>query len=260
VPKKKKSAIKSAQEMLNQVAPATRAYLLVCAFCTIVHCTGLPAPELFNLEKSRLYELWRPFTSVSYFGPPSMSLANNIYFLIRYGQTLETTNGTGAHAWFLLVQTVILTLLGYLLGFPFQAQAMIAATLYASAHLNPLETMPFQFGFMITAWQLPFCMMAIDCLSQQNVGAAWPHVLGIFSGHLYHFFTKVWPALGGKAWLEPPEWFVKRFGGRRSSNVPGVDFRKTKEEQMSSGGKGKGGAKKRPVIKGKKLGSSLAKK
>ena len=31
---------------------------------------GLPAPELFNLEKSRWFEIWRPITSMSYFGPP----------------------------------------------------------------------------------------------------------------------------------------------------------------------------------------------
>ena len=152
------------------------------------------------------------------------------------------------------MQTVILTALGYLLGFPFQAQAMIAATLYVSSHLSPMDIMPFQFGFMITSWQLPFCMMAIDCLSQQNISAAWPHVLGIFSGHLYHFFTKVWPALGGKAWLAPPKWFVKRFGDRKSSNIPGLDFRKAKEAEAAaaaSGGGGGGGkkTKKRPMMK-----------
>ena len=116
-------------------------YLLIAAFCTLVHMVGLPAPELFNLEKSKLYEIWRPITSVSYFGAPSMSLANNIYFLVTYGQKLESLNGTGAHFWFLLVQTTILTVLGFLLGFPFQARAMIAATLYASSHLNPMEKM-----------------------------------------------------------------------------------------------------------------------
>jgi hypothetical protein len=129
------------KEVLDQISPATRAYLLVCAFCTLVHIVGLPAPTLFNLDSSRLYEIWRPITSIAYFGAPSMSMANNIYFLVRYGQTLENLNGTGAHAWFLFVQTVILSLLGYLLGFPFQASAMIAATVYASSHLNPMETM-----------------------------------------------------------------------------------------------------------------------
>ena len=70
-----------------------------------------------------------------------MSMANNIYFLVRYGQTLEGLNGTGAHAWFLFIQTLILTLLGFMFGFPFQASAMISATVYASSHLNPMEIM-----------------------------------------------------------------------------------------------------------------------
>jgi hypothetical protein len=112
---------------------------------------------------------------------------------------------------------------------------------------------PFQFGIVITAWQLPFCLMIIDCLSvrlhsavllnrsyhlpsapavvpmqQQTPQAAWPHVLGIFSGHVFHFFTQVWPSLGGRAYLTPPKWVIDRLGGSAGSNIPGVDFRKTK--------------------------------
>jgi hypothetical protein len=102
---------------------------------------GLPAPELFALDRARLLDLWRPLTAMAYLGGPSMSMANSFYFLVRYGQTLEEENGTGAHAWFLIVQTVLLTLLGWGLGFPFQAQAMIAATVYVSSHLNPMEQM-----------------------------------------------------------------------------------------------------------------------
>ena len=217
--KKKKSILKTAKELLDQVKPATRAFLLLSLFCTLVHLVGLPAPALFGLDITRLYEIWRPFTSVAYLGAPSMSMANSLYFLIRYGQNLESVNGTGDHAWFLLVQTTILSLLGLLLGFPLQAQAMIAAAVYVSSRMNPMEKIPFQFGLMITSWQLPFCMMVIDCLSQQNLAAAWPHVLGIFSGHVYHFFTRVLPALGGKGKLLPPKWFVKRLGGKPNSNI-----------------------------------------
>lgn len=137
----KKSPFKALKEVLEKIVPATRSYLLVCAFCTLIHVVGLPAPELFSLDKSRLYEIWRPITSVAYFGAPSMSMANNLYFLVRYGQTLEELNGTGAHAWFLLMQTLILTILGFIFGFPFQASAMISATVYASSHLNPMEIM-----------------------------------------------------------------------------------------------------------------------
>ena len=79
--------------VLNQVKPATRVYLLLSLFCTLVHLTGLPAPTLFALDLSKFYELWRPFTAVAYLGAPSMSMANSLYFLLRYGQSLEEQNG-----------------------------------------------------------------------------------------------------------------------------------------------------------------------
>lgn len=187
--------------------------------------TGLPAPTLFALDMSKLYEIWRPFTSIAYLGGPSMSMANSLYFLIRYGQSLEEGSGTGVHTWFLLIQTCILSILGLLFSFPLQAQAMIAAIVYVSSRINAMEKIPIQFGIVITSWQLPYCMLLIDCLSQQNIAAAWPHVLGIFSGHIYHFYTNVWPSLGGKEWLKTPKWIIKRLG----NNVTGMDFRKNKD-------------------------------
>ena len=250
---KKKSTFKQIKELLDQVKPATRAYLLLCIFCTLVHVVGLPAPALFGLDISKAWQVWRPFTSMAYLGGPSMSMANSLYFLVTYGQRLESDNGTGAHAWFLLVQTLILSFFGLLLGFPFHAQAMISAAVYVSSHINPMQQMPFQFGFMITSWQLPYCMMIIDCLSQQNIGAAWPHVLGILSGHTYHFFTKLWPSVGGKDMLSPPKWFVKKMGGGPSSNVSGFDPRRDKEDL--TGFKTKGQRKSIKRSKATKVGS-----
>lgn len=256
--KKKGGVVNAVKEALNNILPATRAYLWLCVFCTIVHVAGLPAPVLFSLDAGKILQLWRPFTSVSYLGAPSMSMANNIYFLVRYGQQLERSNGTGVHAWFLLVQTVILSLLGLLLKFPFQANAMISAALYNSCAMAPNERIPFQFGLIITSWQLPYCMIAIDCLSQQSAAAAWPHVLGILSGHTYHFFTQTWPRLGGRAVLEAPKWFVRRFGGRANSNIKGIDFAAAKEKASSN--KHKAGRKSRPKKGGgNKLGGSRKK-
>lgn len=248
--RKTKSLFKTIKDTLENIKPATRVYLMLCIFCTIVHLVGLPAPALFGLDISKIYELWRPITSMTYLGGLSMSMANNLYFLVNYGQRLETEFGTGEHTWFLLVQTMILSALGLVLGFPFHAQAMISAAVYVSSHIHPMEKMPFQFGFMITSWQLPFCMMAVDCLAQQNIGAAWPHVLGIFSGHVYHFFTKVWPSLGGKAMLKAPKVFIKKLGDRPASNVAGVDFRKNSESENKHRKKNY-----KTNMKGKKLGS-----
>lgn len=104
-------------------------------------CSLIPAPALFALDISRFYELWRPITAMAYLGKPSMSMANNIFFLLNYGQSLELEQGPGAYAWYLLVQTVILTLLGWLLGFPFQAQAMIASIIHVCSRMKPMDPM-----------------------------------------------------------------------------------------------------------------------
>jgi hypothetical protein len=251
--KGKKSMAQSVKSTLMEVTPATRVYLVATMFCTAVDITGLPAQALFGLDLGKFYQIWRPITSVSYFGPPSMSMANHIYFLVKYGQALEKEHGSGTYAWFLTIQLLLLTALGYLLRFPFQAQALIAAIVYSCAHMDPFQKMPFQFGMTITAWQLPFCMMGIDCLSQQSAAAAWPHLLGIFSGHVYHFFTNIWPALGGKWCFKTPKVYTQKLGGKPKSNVKGVDFRKSNADA----GKTKG-SKGKKLKKGIKLGASAS--
>jgi hypothetical protein len=101
----------------------------------------------------------------------------------------------------------------------------------------------------------------IMIMKQQNGAAAWPHILGIFSGHIFHFFTKVnaqpcrlrfghvsealsfkvWPALGGRAYLDTPKWFINRFGGPPISNVDGFggQERSTKKKKFKTTGKGR---------------------
>ena len=68
---------------------------------------------------------------------------------------------------------------------------------------------------------------------------------------MYHFFTVTWPKLGGKARLEPPAWFIKRFGGPPQSNIPGIDFKSKKEERDAKGGKKGGGGIKKKSYSGK---------
>jgi hypothetical protein len=123
------------------VQPATRYYLYLVGACTLLHISGLPVAELFALDRGRLLDPWRPFTSVAFFGAPSMAMANSIYFLIRYGQELERVHGFTHHAWFLLVQTASLSLMGWLLQFPYQAKALVASVVYNSCLVDPYEKM-----------------------------------------------------------------------------------------------------------------------
>lgn len=68
-------------------------------------------------------------------------MANSLFFLLRFGQTIEQDKGSGPYAWFLIVQTVMLTVLGWLLGFPFLAQSMISSIIYECSRMNAMERM-----------------------------------------------------------------------------------------------------------------------
>eukprot|EP01031_Cornospumella_fuschlensis_P035897 gene35897-43542_t len=238
------------KEAYKQVPMINRYYLTLILLCTLVHMTGLPAPELFSLSIPNIMQIWRPLTSLAYFGPPSMSLAQSIYYLIRYGGMLEGLHGAGEYAFFLAVQSVLLTVLALGLGFPFAAQSMVTAIIYSCSRLNPMESIPFQFGFSITSWQLPFCMMAVDILSQSSAAAAWPHLLGILTGHIYHFFHDIYPKLGGKQLFATPSFFIKTFGDRPKGDKDAVTEDKTSEKEK----KKEEMKKKMKKMKGRKLG------
>lgn len=86
--------------------------------------------------------------------------------------------------------------------------------------------------------------MGVDILAQQSAAAAWPHVLGILSGHVYHFFTTVWPLLGGTNILQAPKWFIDRFGGKPKSNFESVNLSANKIRGKASKNRSQSSTKK----------------
>ena len=137
-----------------------------------------------------------------------MSYATSLFFLINYGQELERNKGSANFAVFMMTQLVVLSVLGLTLGLPQIAQSMISATIYCCSRQNPFAEIQWQFGLQLKYWMLPFGLMAVEVLQgQAQMSAAIPHMLGILSGHFYHFFTEVWPRVSGSrsgAWFEAP--------------------------------------------------------
>jgi len=82
-------------------------------------------------------------------------------------------------------------------------------------------------------------------------------VLGILTGHIYHFYTQVWPGMGGTNWLQPPAWVIERLGGEKASNVEGMDFRKGGSASAVGGTGGSNRGKKLPKLLSKKKGRKL---
>jgi hypothetical protein len=56
-------------------------------------------------------------------------------------------------------------------------------------------------------------------------------ISGIFSGHIFYFFTTIWPTfVNGKNYLKTPSFFEK-FDSTSGSNS--IDFRKNKQKVFS---------------------------
>lgn len=123
------------------IQPVTRGYLTVTIITAIIAWLYASVVKILSLDIERLYEVWRPFTAAMFLGKPSLPLANNIFFLVRYGQLLEDHNGSGDHIYFLATQIGLLTFFSFILQFRFTAQSMIAAIIFLSSRINPMESM-----------------------------------------------------------------------------------------------------------------------
>ena len=84
--------------------------------------------------------------------------------------------------------------------------------------------------------------MATDVLQAQSASAALPHILGILSGHFYHFHRFIWPKTGGEDWLTAPDFLIERMD-------PNAATKSASKESVNKA------LKSRKRGKGKKLGN-----
>jgi Derlin-1 len=125
------------------------------------------------------------------------------------------------------------------LGLPFFASSMITAMLHVLSRAMPNQKVKW-LVFTVPYWSLPYGLMASDMLQSQSAMAALPHIMGILSGHVYHFYKFIWPKMEGEDWLVAPDFIVRRLD---------PDARKAKENVARALA-----ARKRS--KGRKLGKS----
>ncbi|CAM9888058.1 unnamed protein product [Chrysoparadoxa australica] len=208
----------------KSVPLATRIFLTLVLLCSAVDmATGemLDSGTIMSLNWKRTFlglELWRPFTGTCFLGAPSMHWATNIYFLLLYGKFFEQTHGTAQAMIFMFTTFTVLNVLASLLQWPFASTSAISSVVYVSSRINAMDSIPWQFGLTIQSWLLPFGLMAVDTLQSQQLASAFPHILGIVAGHFYHFFTAIYPKMGGRDWLRAPDWMKRRLDGEDSPN------------------------------------------
>lgn len=208
-----KSAPNAVVEWYKQILPLTRVYLTMVGVCTLL---GLVLGEeltqgILALDPMRVIkgaEIWRMFTAAAFLGPPTMSWLMSGYYLFQYGSTFERAYGTAQYLIFLLSQILILSVMSALCGLPFFANSMITATLHVLSRVNPDQKVKW-IVFTVPQWTLPYGLITADVLQAGSIMAAMPHVLGILSGHFYHYHRNIWPKTGGEDWLTAPDFLLK---------------------------------------------------
>ena len=225
----KPSAVADTLQKYKKILPMTRLYITMVALVSVV---GLVlgdelAQGVLALDPIRIthgLELWRPFTAATFLGPLSIGWLMNAYFLFEYGSTLERAYGSAQQLIFLLSQVAMLSVMSVLTGQPFFAQSMITSMLHVLSRATPHQKVKWII-FTVPYWSLPYGLMVTDVLQAQgNPMAALPHVLGILSGHFYHFHKFVWhKSSGGEDWLQAPDWLKRRMDPSHKSKQEAVN-------------------------------------
>lgn len=127
-------------DALSNIQPVTRTQAAAAVALLLLEFIGISARR-YALASEKVLQLWRPLTSLTYLGPLHLSTAFNLYFLLLYGQALESHHGSATHLWYLIIQSALLTGIGLITSLPFLAHALLAAIVHTASLINPMQKM-----------------------------------------------------------------------------------------------------------------------
>jgi len=218
---------------------AAMATALVSIFTTVLGELGQDLVVMDPMRTVYGIQLWRPLTAAAYMGPPNLGWVFSLYYLHNYGSSLENSFGSAQHIIFLGFQIALLTTLASIMGLPNFNQGIITAMLHVLARAAPRQKVRW-LVMDVPYWMLPYAFMASDVLQAQgNPMAAVPHVLGMLTGHLYHFVRYVWPQTSPNApdWLQAPTAWVNLVEGapeETTTDIPKPKRNRKKGRKLAS--------------------------
>jgi derlin-1 len=165
----------------------------------------------------------------------------SMYFLATYGSALElSATSPSQHFAFLFYQVLFLSVLSAtLFSTSFYAESLITAMLHLLSRREPFAKIKWLGIITIPYWTLPYALMVADVLqSQMSIAAAYPHIMGILTAHVHHFFKHIWTGRGFD--YEDPMVVPGRFAEWFDGKIRGeVADKKTTRRKRAKGSKGK---------------------
>jgi len=192
----------------------TRSYL-TAAFLTTAACLLefiYPLDIYYNYVMIfKEGEWWRLATNFMYFGSDGLDFLFHMFFLSRYCRLLEEGLFRGRPAdfvWMLLLGASLMTCAAPFVNIQFMGSALAFMMVYVWARQrdNADISMRFLGLFEFTAPYLPWVLLIFSMLLGSSPTI---DLLGICVGHVYYFFTQVYPIITGRSLLKTPLVFTR---------------------------------------------------
>jgi Derlin-2/3 len=184
---------------------------------------SLNLPALLTNDSLTYCQYWRLLTTFLYFGPLSLDLVFHVFFLTRYSRLLEESSGRSPaqFSWLLLYATTCLICLSPLVSMPFLGHPLSSTLVYIWSRRNPDTRLSFLGLLVFTAPYLPWVLMGFSLVVHGTVPK--DEIMGVVIGHVWYFFSDVYPPLhGGSRPFDPPMWWRRIFDGRPREDTADV--------------------------------------
>jgi len=203
------SMLEGAKGAYMGVPLVTRTWTSLIVGLALLNQVQLLPPELLALDGALIVnklQLWRPFTSASFFGGVGAQLLQKLYYLVSFGTALETTVGAGEYLRVIASCVSVSTFLFHLLGWQFLGDGLIMAITVLFAQLAPPGAQMSLYGLKVPYPLLPFAQLAMSYLFTQQV--PFQDIAGLFVGYMHYFMNdnlkpddvvQVPPQKGGRA-------------------------------------------------------------
>lgn len=189
--------------------------MTVCLAVSILVTLDLVSPLKLNLNiafMKRRHEWWRIVTNFFFFEELGLHFLFNMHFIYLYFSRLEEEHFHRSSADFLFMNlfgALLLLLLAPFLPFMhFLSFPLVFMGLYVWSRKNPHVQLAFWGLFTFSAPYLPWLLLTLSVLLG-GFSNGLVDLLGILVGHIYYYFTDIYPLLTGHHVLRTPA-FLRR--------------------------------------------------
>ena len=187
------------EEMIGKLPPVTRVFVFSSVLLMVLCSLDVISPFSLYLHwklvlKERQY--WRLVTNFLFNGEFGLTFFWSMYLLIFYCSSLEEMafrGKSGDFFYLLFTGALMLLMLSFAFGITnnFFSGALLDIITYIWSRRNPNARMQV-LVFPVQAVYLPWTLAIISLLMG---GSFRDHLLGILCGHIYYFFTDVYPLM-----------------------------------------------------------------